>query len=361
LFNFILEKRKATSNMRFLGSLTALFATLALGRADICDVCGQGQVVTKPDEIVSVGTQPPIACGTLEANGLAGQVDTAFCGLIPSLIGPTCGCEDAGPMAPVYPTTMSPVVVINKAPSSTAVPGSVTSAPNTIAPISGATMAPVSVSPVVASPETSAPVTVAPALAPVVPVTGAPVVTPVVDPSNAPIEAPVANGSDGDDDDGTTSDKAPKMKDDKQMKEKKHGKDGKVGGDKKGGKSTHDKGHNVKGNNDKATVDTDEADESAANTSNPDTDAADGNEVDEVLPDDAHSSNKKGESGDGDGDDDDDDSSSSPAHDKGGKKVRRKVDKVRRGGNSKGFSDHKVHYLTSPSHLPIRAHIPSAN
>jgi hypothetical protein len=305
--------------MYFVGSIAVLFTAFASGRADVCEVCGNGQVVTKPDEIVTVGTQPPIACSTLQSNGMAGVIDPDFCGLIPALIGPTCGCEDSGPIAPVYPTTMAPATnaPIDLATGSTVAPDIVSSTPNTIAPISGGIIAPISVSPVISNPDTLSPSTLAPVEAPTTP----PVVTPL-DPSNAPIEAPVPYGGDDDDD-------APKMKDDKVMKEKKQGKNAKVDGDKKGGNPTRGKGHNVKGDKDKHVAhETDDAGEPVANgkentdgLGEADTDAAEG---DEVLP----------AGGGDDDDDDDDDGSSSSGRDKGGKKTRRKVDKVSGGGSS---------------------------
>ncbi|KAI2490642.1 Oligosaccharyl transferase STT3 subunit [Fragilaria crotonensis] len=228
--------------MRISGSILLLLVAAIGAQSDsnpVCEVCGAGKVISVPDEIVTVPGQPTISCADLQANGLSGMIEERFCGLIPTLINPTCVCVEAAPSPPTTPEVSPP----------TQVP--IPLAPNTAPAI--ATVAPISSSPAspspIALPEsdgptptdstipapvsvdfTSAPVTTAPvSAAPDVETSESPLEPPVEPPAEAPVESgglpptdidgPVTEPSH---DKGAKGDsKEPNMKDSKEMKEKK--------------------------------------------------------------------------------------------------------------------------------------------
>jgi hypothetical protein len=78
----------------------------------ICYVCGEGMMVTLPDSILSIPTQPDRSCADYEYGGLSGQIPESQC---PFLLAFTvsCGCApgDASPvpLAPPAEESEAPV------------------------------------------------------------------------------------------------------------------------------------------------------------------------------------------------------------------------------------------------------------
>ena len=77
--------------------------------ASICYVCGEGMMVTLPDAILSIPTQPDRSCAEYEYAGLSAQIPEAQCPLVLPFIGGSCGCApgDASPVPPAPPVEES--------------------------------------------------------------------------------------------------------------------------------------------------------------------------------------------------------------------------------------------------------------
>ena len=82
-------------------------ATEAPGDTDsiICYICGEGMMVTLPDAIVSITSQPDRSCKDYEYGGLAGLIPAGSCGLFLTFTAP-CGCApgNAAPVPPAPPS-----------------------------------------------------------------------------------------------------------------------------------------------------------------------------------------------------------------------------------------------------------------
>ena len=101
--------------MLFRATILAALAAAVYGQAvappDVCLVCGDGMVVTKPDGIVAIPNPLPnfplstttIPCSTLQEWGLAGQISLSKCTSLPGLTTSVCGCAPSVDLPVVVP------------------------------------------------------------------------------------------------------------------------------------------------------------------------------------------------------------------------------------------------------------------
>jgi hypothetical protein len=104
------------------GSPVAPPPTMAPGAFD-CPLCGRGNVISLPDGIVTIPTQPNRTCAELQHANSIGNIGQAQCGLLQPFVASPCGCmpmedtakpsampSDSPSMAPIAPQepTMSP-------------------------------------------------------------------------------------------------------------------------------------------------------------------------------------------------------------------------------------------------------------
>ena len=104
--------------MLFRAAILAALAAAVYGQAsapaDGCLVCGDGQIVTKPDAIFSFTGYPATKCDVLQIAGLTGQIPLDQCPFLPGLITPDCECAP-GDLPGVVAPTPAPVAS-NKCP-----------------------------------------------------------------------------------------------------------------------------------------------------------------------------------------------------------------------------------------------------
>lgn len=73
-----------------------------------CNVCGDGRRVGNIDAFVTFPGQPEATnCGDLQEGGLSGAIESQFCPIVPSLIGP-CECETGDATPRPVPTATPP-------------------------------------------------------------------------------------------------------------------------------------------------------------------------------------------------------------------------------------------------------------
>ena len=157
----------------------------------VCDICGDGGMITKPDIALQIpNLVPPLTCGQVDAAAKNGSVLEPQCPLLQPFVQQSCGC-----VPPVVTTPSTVPSVVPSIPAQTVSPSAPltnVTIPPTLAPV--ATPAPVAAN--VTSPPTLAPVaiaTVPPTLAPVAAnVTSPPTLPPVnTIPPTTPSPAPV--------------------------------------------------------------------------------------------------------------------------------------------------------------------------
>lgn len=76
-----------------------------------CFICGEGSVITNPDGIVVVPTQPELTCAQVETAGLEGFIAPNFCPFLSNYLD-ECFCAPTSPTSPTAtpaPVTEAPV------------------------------------------------------------------------------------------------------------------------------------------------------------------------------------------------------------------------------------------------------------
>lgn len=71
----------------------------------VCEVCGAGRCMARPDEVFRWPNRPVIKCQDLQDAGLTGFISFDQCEALPALVGATCGCSPAGSYIPYVPPT----------------------------------------------------------------------------------------------------------------------------------------------------------------------------------------------------------------------------------------------------------------
>jgi hypothetical protein len=66
----------------------------------VCEICGEGNVVTIPDGEVTIPTQGSFTCSDLETSASMGLINPAQCNLLTPFVEEPCGCGDGEPADP---------------------------------------------------------------------------------------------------------------------------------------------------------------------------------------------------------------------------------------------------------------------
>ena len=98
-----------------------------------CHVCGQGNVVSKLENIIQIPGEDPLTCIELEYRGLQSQIYEVYCPSMVLLATRICGCVTANPVPEIAsaPPVVAPAVVAPNIPPSPFP----SSPPTTLAPI----------------------------------------------------------------------------------------------------------------------------------------------------------------------------------------------------------------------------------
>lgn len=99
------------------------FAPVRRGGFPICNICGNGKIISNPTGLITFAGQPePISCIELQNRGLNGLIDTTFCAIVPGLT-VVCQCREPTEapvtMSPVVPTTLAPIEPTTSPPTAT--------------------------------------------------------------------------------------------------------------------------------------------------------------------------------------------------------------------------------------------------
>jgi hypothetical protein len=100
----------------------------------LCQVCGEGKVITVPDELIPLPGVDPQTCVNIELGGVYGFIEEQYCPIVPQLI-ENCKCAEGtlAPTAPVASETDAPSAAAATAPAALLDSSAPVAAPNATA------------------------------------------------------------------------------------------------------------------------------------------------------------------------------------------------------------------------------------
>lgn len=82
-----------------------------IGDEPSCQICGDNQCITKPNNVFAWPQRPDISCKDLQDAGLQGYISFDQCTALPALAKPTCGCQPVDSYIEYAPPTVAPPIV----------------------------------------------------------------------------------------------------------------------------------------------------------------------------------------------------------------------------------------------------------